>query len=146
MSRGKAESVAKKHNDAIIISADTIIALDGEIFGKPHTPERAKEFLEKLSGKTHSIFTGFTIINTSTKSSVSKSVETKVYFKKWSPQEIDWYVATQEPLDKGGGYAIQGLGALFIKRIKGDYFNIMGLPLFELTQTLQNKFGITFLD
>lgn len=145
LSLGKAKDVAKRHKDAIIISADTIVALDGEIFGKPKTAERAKEMLQKFSGKAHAVLTGFTIIETDTNKQISKSVETKVYFKNLSEKEIDAYVATGEPLDKGGGYAIQGLAALFIEKIEGDYFNIVGLPIFPLIEELK-KFGISVLD
>ncbi|MDP3882487.1 MAG: nucleoside triphosphate pyrophosphatase [Candidatus Staskawiczbacteria bacterium] len=145
LSLGKAEDVAKRHKDAIIISADTIVAVDDEVFGKPKTPEKAKYMLQKLSGRSHSVITGFTIINTETNKQISKSVETKVYFKKLSEEEINAYIATGEPLDKGGGYAIQGLAALFVEKIVGDYFNIVGLPILALTTELKN-FGINVLE
>ena len=144
LSLGKAKDVAQKHKDSIIISADTIVALDGEVFGKPKIAEKAKLMLQKFSGKPHSVITGFTIIDTETGKEVSKSVETKVFFKNISEKEIDAYIATNEPLDKGGGYAIQGLAALFIEKIEGDYFNIVGLPLSPLTDELKN-FGINIL-
>jgi len=138
LSLGKAKDVAQRHKDSIIISADTIVAIDGEVFGKPKTPERAKYMLQKLSGRAHSVITGFTIIDTGTNKQASKSVETKVYFKNLSENEIDAYIATGEPLDKGGGYAIQGLAALFVEKIEGDYFNIVGLPILALTTELKN--------
>lgn len=141
LSLGKAKDVAQKHKDSIIISADTIVAIDGEIFGKPKTPERAKYMLQKLSGKAHSVITGFTIIDTGTNKQITKSVETKVYFKNLSEKEIDAYIATSEPLDKGGGYAIQGKAGLFVEKIEGDYFNIVGLPILSLAEELKN-FGI----
>jgi len=138
LSLGKAMDVAERHDDAIIISADTIVALDGEVFGKPKTAEGAKQMLRKFSGKAHVVLTGFTIIDTGTNKQISKSVETKVYFKNLSEKEIDAYVATGEPLDKGGGYAIQGLAALFVEKIEGDYFNIVGLPILPLSKELKN--------
>ena len=138
LSLGKAKDVAQRHKDSIIISADTIVAIDGEVFGKPKTPERAKYMLQKFSGKAHSVITGFTIIDTETNKQVSKSVETRVYFKNLSEKEINTYIATGEPLDKGGGYAIQGLAALFVEKIEGDYFNIVGLPILSLTTELKN--------
>lgn len=144
LSLGKAEDVAQRHKDSIIISADTIVAVDGEVSGKPKTPERAKYMLQKFSGKAHSVITGFTIIDTGANKQISKSVETKVYFKNLSEEEIDAYIATGEPLDKGGGYAIQGLAALFVEKIEGDYFNIVGLPILALTTELKN-FGINIL-
>lgn len=144
LSLGKAEDVAKRHKDAIVISADTIVAIGGEVFGKPKTEERSKYMLQKLSGKAHSVITGFTIIDTETNKQISKSVETKVYFKNISEEETDAYIATGEPLDKGGGYAIQGLAALFIEKIEGDYFNIVGLPIGAIVEELKN-FGVKIL-
>jgi len=141
LSLGKAKDVAQRHKDSIIISADTIVAVDDEVFGKPKTPEKAKYMLQKLSGRAHSVITGFTIIDTETNKQVSKSVETKVYFKEISEEEMDAYIATGEPMDKGGGYAIQGLAALFVEKIEGDYFNIVGLPIIALAEELIS-FGI----
>ena len=141
LSLGKAKDVAQRHKDSIIISADTIVAVDDEVFGKPKTPEKAKYMLQKLSGKAHSVITGFTIIDTETDKQISKSVETKVYFKNLSEKEVDAYITSGEPLDKGGSYAIQGLAALFVEKIEGDYFNIVGLPILSLTEELKS-FGI----
>lgn len=144
LSLGKAKDVATRHKDSIIISADTIVAVDEDVFGKPKTPEKAKYMLQKLSGRAHSVITGFTIIDTGANKQITRSVETKVYFKNLSEQEIDLYVATGEPLDKGGGYAIQGKAALFVEKIEGDYFNIVGLPILALTEELKNL-GIKIL-
>lgn len=144
LSLGKAEDVAKKHKHSIIISADTIVAIDDEVFGKPKTNERARYMLNKLSGRAHSVITGFTIIDTDTNRKISKSVETKVYFKSIQKKEMDAYIATGEPLDKGGGYAIQGIAALFVEKIEGDYFNIVGLPILSLVEELK-KFGVDIL-
>ena len=144
LSLGKTKDVAQRHKDSIIISADTIIAVDNEVFGKPKTPEKAKYMLQKLSGRAHSVITGFTIINTEINKQISKSVETKVYFKNISEEEMDAYIATGEPLDKGGGYAIQGMAALFVEKIEGDYFNIVGLPIIAIVDELKN-FGIKIL-
>lgn len=142
LSLGKAEDVAQRHKDSIIISADTIVAVDNEVFRKPITPERAKYMLQKLSERAHSVITGFTIIDTGTDKQITKSIETKIYFKKLSEQEINAYIASGEPLDKGGGYAIQGKAALFVEKIEGDYFNIVGLPILALTAELEN-FGVS---
>jgi len=144
LSLGKAKDVAGRHKNSIIISADTIVAVDDEVFGKPKTPEKAKYMLRKLSGRAHSVITGFSIIDTETNKQISKSVETKVYFKDIPEQEMDAYIVTGEPLDKGGSYAIQGLAALFVEKIEGDYFNIVGLPILALTTELKN-FGIGIL-
>lgn len=144
LSLGKAKDVAQRHKGSVIISADTIVAVDDEVFGKPKTPERAKYMLQKLSSRAHSVITGFTIIDTETNRQISKSVETKVYFKDISEEEMNAYIASGEPLDKGGGYAIQGLAALFVEKIEGDYFNIVGLPILALITELK-KFGINVL-
>jgi septum formation protein len=94
-----------------------------------------------LSGTFHTVVTAYTIIDTSTGNTVTDTVETTVYFKKLSDGEIDAYVKTGEPLDKAGGYAIQGLGSLLVEKIAGDYYNVVGLPLSKLAASLKN-FGI----
>lgn len=137
LSRQKAKAVAKKYKNAIIIAADTFVVFKGKIFGKPHTEVGSKKMLKKLNGKAHSVITGFTIINTKNRKITSKSVETKVYFKKLTQKEIDDYVKTKEPLDKAGAYAIQGLGKPFIKKIDGDHLNVVGLPLKALAKSLR---------
>ncbi len=144
LSRKKAEAVAHKHNDAIIIAADTFIVFKDRLLGKPHIEKEAEKILRILNGKMHSVITGFTIMDTAITEILSKSVETKVYFKKLSGEEISAYVRSKEPLDKAGAYAIQGLGALFIEKIDGDFFNVMGLPLYALSENLK-KFGINVL-
>ena len=141
---GKVKNVAQRHKDSIIIAADTFCVLDKEVLGKPRTKENAKIMLQKLSGKVHSVITGFTIIDTETNKQVSKSIETKVYFKPISNKEIDAYIASGGPLEFAGAYAIQHLGGLFVEKIEGDYFNIVGLPILPLTVELK-KFGINIL-
>ena len=100
--------------------------------------------LKTLNGRPHSVITGFTILDTGSNKTISSSVETKVYLKKLSSKEIDAYVRTKEPLDKAGAYAIQGLGSVIIKKIEGDYCNVIGLPLSALAESLK-KFGIPVL-
>jgi len=140
----KANSVAGFYPDAVIIAADTFGVIDGKIIGKPHSPEEAVEMLTLLSGRSHSVITGYTVRDTGTGKTVSRSVETLVYVKSLTSSEIEAYVKSGEPLDKAGAYAIQGLGALLIEKIEGDYFNVMGLPLFSLAATLK-EFGISLL-
>lgn len=140
LSLNKAKSVAQKHKDAIIIAADTFIVLKGKLLGKPHKEIKAKEMLRELSGKSHFIITGFTIIDSKNNKIVSKTVRTKVYVKKLTSKDIDTYVKSKEPLDKAGAYAIQGLGKSIIKKIEGDYFNVVGLPIYALAENLR-KFG-----
>ena len=129
LSKWKAESVAKKYKKHIIIAADTFIELDGEILWKPHTPTEAEKMLGKISGKTLSVITGFTIIDSKENKSISKAVETKVSIKELSLSEIKNYVSTGEPLDKAWAFAIQGLGSIIVEKIEGDYFNVVWLPL-----------------
>ena len=100
--------------------------------------------LELLNGATHSVITGFVIIDTDTGKSLTRSVETRVTLKEFTMKEIDAYVKTKEPLDKAGAYAIQGLGSVLIKKIEGDYFNVIGLPLCALVESL-TEFGVQIM-
>lgn len=141
LSMGKAEAVARKYNDAIVIGADTFIFYKGQILGKPHTARRARAMLKQLNGKTHSVITGFSIIDTKTQKCVSRAIECRVSFRKMSDREIDVYIKTGEPLERAGAYAIQERGSVFIRKTEGDFFTIMGLPVYELVRELK-KFGI----
>lgn len=140
----KAKSVAKYYPDAIIIAADTIGVIGNRIIGKPHSEKEAREILSLLSGKAHTVITGFTVMDTLTGKTISRSVETTVYFKRITAPEIEAYVQTGEPLDKAGAYAIQGLGAVLVEKIEGDYCNVMGLPLCALSEVLK-EFGVNVL-
>src|SRR3989344_5942048 len=142
LSLGKAKDVTKRHKNAIVIAADSVVLLNGKVLGKPHTKEKAESMLSELSGSIHSAITGFTIIDTDTGKTVSEAVETKIYFKKLTKEEIENYVETGEPLDKAGAYAIQGKGGMFVEKIEGDYYNIVGLPLANLVEKLK-EFGVT---
>ncbi|MDO8715632.1 MAG: Maf family protein [Dehalococcoidales bacterium] len=141
LSREKAEAVARKHNNGVIIAADTVVLMDGKILGKPKSPTEAKNMLRALSGKSHVVITGFTIIDESQRRILSKAVETKVSIRELNPAEIDAYVKSGEPLDKAGGYGIQGLGSVIVEKIEGDYFNVVGLPLSALAESLK-EFGV----
>jgi len=140
----KARAVARKHKNAIVIAADTFIVFRGKIMGKPNTEAEARKMLMALRGKSHSVITGFTILDTEENKVLTKSVETVIHIKKLTPEEIDGYVKSKEPLDKAGAYAIQGLGSVIVERIEGDYFNVMGLPLSALAESL-TEFGIHIL-
>ena len=144
LSLEKARSVAGKHQNALIIAADTFIVFRGRLLGKPHTAEEARRMLKMLNGREHSVITGFTIMDTDTGQKLSRSVETKVWFRKLDIKEIEAYIKSKEPLDKAGAYAIQGLGAAIVKKIEGDYFNVVGLPLSALVEGLK-KFGVFVL-
>ena len=138
LSRGKAETVAEKFEDAIVIAADTFISYNNKVLGKPHTPERAKEMLGALSGSVHSVITGFAIIDTKIGRLHSDYTETKIHFKTLSGDEIDAYVATGDPLDKAGAYGVQGLAAGFIDHMEGDYSNVVGLPVSDVMKVLED--------
>jgi septum formation protein len=140
----KALKVAPKYPDAIIIAADTFGFFRGKIIGKPANPDEARSILMTLSGKSHRVITGYTILDTSNKQVTTHSAETRVYFKKLTQEEIDNYIKSGEPLDKAGAYGIQGLGSIIVKKIEGDYYNVMGLPLSALAESLK-KFGINVL-
>jgi septum formation protein len=136
----KAEDVASRHH-GLIIAADTIVVCGGKILGKPKDKKEAEKMLSFLSGKWHEVFSGVVVLNTRTKEKVVKCVKTRVKMKKLSKDEIKAYVATKEPLDKAGAYAIQGLGTLLIDKIEGSYTNVVGLPLEALGDVLK-KFGV----
>ncbi len=142
LSKSKAKAVADTLHDAVVIGADTFIVYQNKILGKPHTPARAKETLTMLSGRQHSALTGFTIIDANTNKTVSKVIETKVFFKNLSEKDIDEYVATGDPLDKAGAYAIQGIGKILVDHIEGSYDSVVGLPVIEVLEELK-AFGIT---
>ena len=134
---GKAELVAARAvGPAIIIAADTEVVLDGHILGKPRTSDDARNILKHLSGRTHSVMTGVTLVRLPD-SERRRFVETTlVHFATLSDEEITEYLATEEPFDKTGAYAIQGRAGRFIPRIEGCYFNVVGLPLARLCQNL----------
>jgi len=144
LSREKARAVSHKYRNAIIIAADTFIVFRNELLGKPHTDREAVRMLTLLSGKSHAVITGYTVLDTKSGRTLSRSVETEVWFKRLSPAEIRAYVKTGEPLDKAGAYAIQGKGSLIVKKIDGDYCNVIGLPLAALAETLR-RFGVRLL-
>lgn len=143
LSRRKAEAVgAKAGADALVIAADTVVALDGAILGKPHSREAAAAMLTALSGREHAVYTGLTVLRGGR--AVTEHERTAVTFRALTGAEIDRYVATGEPMDKAGAYGIQGVGALLITGIEGDYFNVMGLPVCRLGRVLAD-FGVDAL-
>jgi septum formation protein len=133
----KAELVAARTTGpAIVLAADTVVALEGRIFGKPRSTDDARHMLEKLSGRTHSVLTGVTLIRLPDAERRSFVEITQVHFSQLSSEEITRYLATEEPHDKAGAYAIQGRAGRYIPRIEGCYFNVVGLPLAHVTQAL----------
>jgi septum formation protein len=141
----KAKSVAAKvDEDCIVIGADTIVAVDGRILGKPKDMAEAGEMLRCLSDRAHFVYTGFALIRKSDNKVQAGYEKTLVDFRPLSKEMIDAYIQTGEPLDKAGAYGIQGIGAVFVKGIKGDYSNVVGLPLCRIATELE-KFGINIL-
>lgn len=139
----KAADVLKRiasKREVLIISADTVVSIDDEILGKPKTEEDAFLMLKRLSGKTHKVFTGFCVMRASDAKSVCGFSETKVRFKDLTDDEINSYIKTKEPMDKAGAYGIQGLGALLVSEISGDYLNVVGLPVSSLSDVLNDEF------
>jgi len=133
----KAELVAARAvGPAIVIAADTVVVLEGEILGKPRTSEDARQMLEKLSGRTHTVLTGVTLIRLPDVERREFAEATQVHFAAISNDEILRYLASGEPFDKAGSYAIQGLAGRYIPRIDGCYFNVVGLPLARLCKEL----------
>lgn len=146
LAKRKALAVSGLTNDknAIIIAADTLVYMGNTLLGKPKDESEAFGMLKSLSGKSHSVYTGFSVC--CGEKTVAKAVETKVFFKELSEEEIKSYIATGEPMDKAGSYGIQGKGALFVSRIDGDYFNVVGLPLCALFETIKEEFGFDTKD
>ncbi|MGN0624437.1 MAG: Maf family protein [Oscillospiraceae bacterium] len=136
LARNKCGEVAQKYGeDAIVIACDTIVAVDGEIMGKPQSHRQAADMLGSLSGKTHSVISGGAFCINGKISSFSEI--TKVTFRQLSDEDIADYIATGEPFDKAGAYGIQGFGSLLVSGIEGDYFNVVGLPLSSLAENLE---------
>ncbi|MBG0763657.1 MAG: septum formation protein Maf [Tissierellales bacterium] len=134
-----------KEKNALIISADTIVVLD-EILEKPKNREEAFYFLQKLKGRVHKVITGYTILNQSNLKKITDFEETKVEFGNYDNSFIDKYLNKNEYIDKAGAYAIQGYGKLLVKKITGDYMNIVGFPIYSISQHLKNEFNIDLMD
>ena len=144
LSEAKAMTASVLHPDAWVMGADTIVIINGEVLGKPRTPDEAKEMLSKLSGRVHTVFTGFTVTRKSAHILIRNAIESSVRFREISEDEMMWYIRSEEPYDKAGGYAVQGMGAFFIKEIHGSYTNVMGLPLCEVVDVLKSIGAIGF--
>jgi len=132
----KAKKVATHFPDKWVIGADTIVVHKGKVLGKPKNEEEAMRMLTALRGKWHKVLTGFSIINMLKQASYRDVVETKVFIKDLTDEEIRRYINTSEPFDKAGSYAVQGKGGFMVKEIKGSYSNVVGLPICEITDIL----------
>lgn len=135
LARAKAHVLAERHPDAVVIAADTIVVLDGDILGKPRDEADARAMIARLSGRTHTVFTAMAVAREGRTESAVEEVQ--VTFRALTPEAIAEYVATREPMDKAGAYGIQGFGATIVERIEGDYFSVMGLGLRRLVALLE---------
>jgi septum formation protein len=127
LAQTKAETVAARVSSGLVLGADTVVLVDDEILGQPRDDDDARRMLSLLSGKWHEVVTGVALVSESQTSVAHQT--TRVRFAELTSEEVEWYVSTGEPKGKAGAYAIQGQGALFIKEIQGDYYNVVGLPV-----------------
>lgn len=143
LARQKAQAVFDTHPNDIVIGADTVVHLDGDILGKPHTPQNAKLFLTRMQGRAHTVYTGLAVL--APQHADVRHCCTNVTFSPMLEAEIDWYVSTGEPLDKAGAYGVQGPGGIFVSKIDGNYFNVIGMPLPLLYRMLSEN-GVPYLS
>lgn len=139
----KGLAVAARHPDALVIAADTIVVVDGEIFGKPADRADARRMLRVLSGRTHVVRTAVAVVLDGGRRIECTVESTRVTFRDLDDREIAAYVATGEPMDKAGAYGIQGYGATIVERVDGDYFTVMGLALRQLVSLLE-RIGVPY--
>jgi septum formation protein len=144
LSADKAGLIAAMHPGSWVLGADTIVVIDGAVLGKPADPQEARRMLGKLSARAHTVHTGFTLLRRDAQIAVSEGVASTVIFRAISADEMAWYVNSPEPYDKAGAYAVQGIGAFFIKEIQGSYTNVMGLPLCEVVDVLKKVGAVKF--
>lgn len=140
----KAQQVAEKFPDSWVLAADTIVVINGEVLEKPKDVREAEAMLKKLSAQEHRVITGYCILQIQAGKKRERVVSSLVKFKRLSDKEICWYINTGEPFDKAGGYAVQGKAAFMIKEIKGSYTNVVGLPLCEVIEDMQELGVINF--
>jgi septum formation protein len=139
LAREKAEAVAARRLFGLLLGADTTVVVDGEILAKPDDEADARRMLRRLRGRWHEVLTGVALVRAETRQAITAHATTRVRFAPMTDAEIDWYVATGEPMDKAGAYAVQGHAALFIEAIDGDFWNVVGLPVrlvYELSAQL----------
>ncbi len=137
LAQAKAEEVAALVEDTIVIGADTVVVYDGQTLGKPEDPNDAARMLTELQGSTHSVYTGLAVYDTNTQKMLLDYDRTDVFIREMDETEIKGYIKTGEPMDKAGAYGIQGVGGVFVERIDGSYFTVMGLPIHKLVLMLK---------
>jgi septum formation protein len=145
MASAKAQQIALRHPEAFVLGADTLVTIDAAILGKPRDTAHARAMLQQLSGRVHSVMTGVALLQHSTQRTLYDIVSTRVHFRVLTPDDIDTYLATDEPFDKAGAYAIQGAGGAFVICVEGCYTNVVGLPL-QRTAALLREVGFTVPD
>lgn len=141
----KARDVASHFDSGLVISADTSVVFNGKLLGKPKSPEKAEKMLEMLSGQKFRVITALTILDLDSGKETSELESTTVWMDKISKEQVSAYVRTGEPLDKAGAFAAQGKGAALVEKIEGDFFNVVGLPLFRLAKMLQRA-GVSIFE
>lgn len=139
----KGIEVAKEYEDKIVLSADTLVELDGKLLGKPKNREDARVMIKSLSGKTHNVYTGYAIFKLSQKIKYVSYDKSSVKFYDLSDDEIEKYLDTDEYKDKAGAYGIQGKGSLLVEKIEGDFFNIVGFPIGKINRDLMKLFDFS---
>lgn len=143
----KLDKIAKENVNDFVLAADTVVELEGRIFGKPKSREEAESFLKTLSGKTHKVITAYIFKNISKNIVIKDVVISKVKFYDLDDETIKWYLDTSEPFDKAGAYGIQGQGRVLVEKIEGDYFAIMGFPVSNFLKNLRkNGYKISQID
>jgi septum formation protein len=143
----KATDVATCRSEGWVLAADTIVVIDEQILGKPHDEEEAAHMLSLLAGRTHTVYTGYALLNRATPGTGRlRWVASEVDIRDLSAEEIQGYIRTGEPMDKAGSYAIQGIGAAIVERVSGSYTNVVGLPLCEVSRDLKELGIFDFLD
>jgi len=143
----KLDKIAKENVNDFVLAADTVVELEGRIFGKPKSREEAESFLKTLSGKTHKVITAYVFKNISKNIFIKDVVISKVKFYDLDDETINWYLDTSEPFDKAGAYGIQGKGRVLVEKIEGDYFAIMGFPISNFLKNLRkNGYNISQID
>lgn len=140
----KAMAVARMLDEGIVIGADTVVVWHGQVLGKPSGQEDAVEMLRRLQGTTHEVYTGVALVDANSRKVLIEHEKTRVFFRSIDEEEIRRYVATGEPMDKAGAYAVQGLAAIFMRSLEGCYTNVVGLPLARLAEMLK-LFGYNVL-
>jgi septum formation protein len=139
------KAAAQAHPGELVLAADTVVVIDGELLGKPRDPEDARHMLGRIAGREHTVFTAVALEEPGRGRRAVEMATSRVRLAPLTPERINWYVATGEPLDKAGSYAVQGIGALFVEEIFGNYTNVVGLPL-PLTLRQVREIGYDLMD